>query len=738
MFSSKVSTNKLGFLQQITIAAALSSLIACSGSEDVEQKSSESSQNKAPVISGKYPSSAVAGEFYDYTPSASDEDGDSLSFSIQNKPDWASFDSSTGRLYGSTGQSSIGDYGNIVVSVTDGQDSDELNAFNIEVEDGNGAAILEDMTFSSKAGITIELTLGPLTDNDGDELTYTISGTSNVTRTSQENVVTYLTDEVGTEVFTVSCSDGINSSAQASVTVVVTELGLDVYYLSPEGSDNNDGTSASTPWRTFERAFDTAGGGMEGGDELILLDGTYSIANGTGILREVDDHGNPLDYSGSIPSGINRDYPTIVRAANPGRVIVAGPEGVRPIFIGRSSRKDRYIEVSGMRFEGGGTMFNSQYVVFRNSGFHGPLTIGTNDHDNGNTHNLIEDVWVWTNNWRASAMNYKAHYNVWRRVILRSDGCDEAGCESAPKADPSIGFTVYDSHDVSVQNVIVVDRLIRNDSPYGDFATAQHTADSQYHLGRNEWLGTMSINSQDAAMHFEADNVIGGGDPIWTIKNFVAVGNPDGGINIGNQPYNYGSAGSPPSVIENSTIVLENPAENRSGIRVSSGQHNVTARNTLAIGATRTGFNMLASTAEDSVAYNPQASEGDFDVANCIGQCVSLNSNPLNNGSLIYPTRVEAGSAVDNAISGESVGATVMYQYGISGTIHGEAGYNMLSDQALWPWPNEDRIKKEMCEDMNITRGFCSTGSQLGSSSQVTLTSYIWESLGNPMPTNLY
>jgi hypothetical protein len=45
--------------------------------------------------------------------------------------------------------------------------------------------------------------------------------------------------------------------------------------------------------------------------------------------------------------------------------------------------------------------------------------------------------------------------------------------------------------------------------------------------------------------------------------------------------------------------------------------------------------------------------------------------------------------------------------------------------QILWPWPNEARIKKEMCTDAGVTRGFCSATS---------LTDYVWNYLGNGNP----
>jgi hypothetical protein len=90
--------------------------------------------NSAPVISGTPGTSVVAGGTYSFQPTVSDADGNPLSFSISNKPAWASFSSSTGRLSGTPGPGSVGTYGNILISVSDGTASASLAAFNIEVQ----------------------------------------------------------------------------------------------------------------------------------------------------------------------------------------------------------------------------------------------------------------------------------------------------------------------------------------------------------------------------------------------------------------------------------------------------------------------------------------------------------------------------------------------------------------------------------------------------------------------------
>jgi hypothetical protein len=98
--------------------------------------------NRAPTISGS-PPGAVANSHYSFVPRASDPDGDSLRFSIRNKPPWASFSTSTGRIWGTPSEGAIGIHGAIRITVSDGTAFATLGPFDIEVvDDGNGAATL--------------------------------------------------------------------------------------------------------------------------------------------------------------------------------------------------------------------------------------------------------------------------------------------------------------------------------------------------------------------------------------------------------------------------------------------------------------------------------------------------------------------------------------------------------------------------------------------------------------------
>jgi hypothetical protein len=101
------------------------------------------SANSAPTISGAPPTSVTAGQAYSFRPTASDPDGQTLTFSIANKPVWANFSTTNGTLSGTPTSSQVGTYSNIVITASDGSLSASLPAFSITVADvQNGSATL--------------------------------------------------------------------------------------------------------------------------------------------------------------------------------------------------------------------------------------------------------------------------------------------------------------------------------------------------------------------------------------------------------------------------------------------------------------------------------------------------------------------------------------------------------------------------------------------------------------------
>jgi hypothetical protein len=89
--------------------------------------------NAAPVISGSPATRVVAAHYYAFQPGAVDP-GKRITFSILNKPYWAQFDATTGRLAGTPIPAAVGTFSNIVISASDGSATARLAPFSITVQ----------------------------------------------------------------------------------------------------------------------------------------------------------------------------------------------------------------------------------------------------------------------------------------------------------------------------------------------------------------------------------------------------------------------------------------------------------------------------------------------------------------------------------------------------------------------------------------------------------------------------
>ena len=96
-------------------------------------KSKKTKENSPPSLSGTPDGVVLENSFYEFVPSASDPDGDTLTFSINNRPGWADFDPTTGALYGTPGAADVGPYSAIQIAVSDGLSAAELPPFDIDV-----------------------------------------------------------------------------------------------------------------------------------------------------------------------------------------------------------------------------------------------------------------------------------------------------------------------------------------------------------------------------------------------------------------------------------------------------------------------------------------------------------------------------------------------------------------------------------------------------------------------------
>jgi hypothetical protein len=84
-------------------------------------------------LSGSPPSTAVVGEFYNFSPTVVAPSGSALTYAIANRPSWTQFSAATGNLSGVPTASSVGTDAGVMISVSDGAMSATLPLFNIAV-----------------------------------------------------------------------------------------------------------------------------------------------------------------------------------------------------------------------------------------------------------------------------------------------------------------------------------------------------------------------------------------------------------------------------------------------------------------------------------------------------------------------------------------------------------------------------------------------------------------------------
>ncbi|GJQ59548.1 MAG: hypothetical protein SCALA701_23490 [Candidatus Scalindua sp.] len=156
------------------------------------------------------------GQSLNFTVTAHDPDGDTLSYTASNLPSGATFNESTGGFSWTPTLEQSGTYQNITFQVSDGTDTDS-ESITITVVNFAPKPILDPIEdFTVKEGETV--TLNPTaSDPEGAPLTFSYSGWM----TSNPYTTTY--DDAGTHTVTVTVSNGSSSVSQL-VTITVTDV----------------------------------------------------------------------------------------------------------------------------------------------------------------------------------------------------------------------------------------------------------------------------------------------------------------------------------------------------------------------------------------------------------------------------------------------------------------------------------------------------------------------------------
>lgn len=240
----------------------------------------------APTISGTPTTTVVAGTKYTFQPSASDTDGDALTFSVENLPTWATFDASSGMLAGTPTAANVGTSAQITISVADGKAISELAPFTIQVTAASAPVTppSDPPTISGTPVTTVQAgshyAFQPATtDPSGGVLTFSITG---LPAWAAFNATTGLlsgtpaSGNVGSFAnIKISVSDGHNSVSLAAFSIQVTAISSPPTNTPPKIS----GTPATTVQAGSAYSFEPAASDADGNALTFAITNKPTWAN---------------------------------------------------------------------------------------------------------------------------------------------------------------------------------------------------------------------------------------------------------------------------------------------------------------------------------------------------------------------------------------------------------------------------------------------------------------------------
>lgn len=444
------------------------------------------------------------------------------------------------------------------------------------------------------------------------------------------------------------------------------------YYVDNAAANDSGNGSIGSPKKYIPSGIALMS--ASGGDTLIIKNGTYS-----GSSNNIT----------SIPNS-STNY-NIIQAESDGGVIVTSSLAIA---------SGQHCDFIGIKFQIAATKsIASTYTRFFRCAFNGGEVCSSNCDGAVNlaagSYQLYEDCWFYGVGGRYTVMIYEEHNTVFRRCVIRHD----AGY-TADEGNPESPFAIYASYNVALLNCIIIDNTLTYS---GDYTTDLYVTGhpSQPSIDGCIIQGCIFLNGKSGSFYYDNDS---GSTGMSFIDN-VFYDN-DSGINMSNG----GSALS----INRLTLGLTTS----SSVDTSSGSVTVINSNFFNHGGANDGSATYTNT------YNPESYSGTG----------VTHINPVTNG-LLYLPRIEAASTLKTSgSSGGQMGAQIVYKVGTDGTLYGESGYNTVTANSLWPWPNEDRIKTDM--EAVSDRGFTAYSGLDGVHN--SLTTYIWEYLGNEIPADIY
>lgn len=469
------------------------------------------------------------------------------------------------------------------------------------------------------------------------------------------------------------------------------------YYVDANAPDDTGNGSVNSPRKYIQSGMRLLS--SNGGDTLTLEDGTYNDSRDQ--LTPDSFPSNPSDW-------------TTIRARNIGMVIV----DTSVFKLNYDTFATDWMHIDGIRFTRPGSYtLGGLNVKVTNSFFAGSLRMGTifqRQFDVLCQNVLIEDVWILGIEKRYPIATQSCINVVWRRVVVKHAG----GYINPPgKSNPSANFMVYSSEHVRLQNTISIDSPVTNNDKWkGAYYTADHINTWGRYFQDVRWQGALAINIV-GGWGFNLDNTHDFNGFESAYDNCLVINTDQGGMNSNGNTNN--------DVISyNQCTVIGTGGD---GVRSAArGDYYKTVSNSIFLqnAGSAIGVN-IDSTSNNYAFLNGNNNPGDAGVVD----------DPRTNG-LLYPVRVESGSRLATAGQGGThVGADLSFRWGRTGSMWGEVNFDVETTEPLWPYPNEQLVKEDLCRGQPAD-GFCAGGTGLYGGA-VTLTSYIWEALGNACPAEI-
>jgi hypothetical protein len=241
--------------------------------------------NRPPTISGTPQTTATVGTAYTFRPVASDPDGNPLTFSIQGRPSWATFSTSTGRLSGTPGAGDVGTSARITISVSDGTTSVSLAGFNIQVSAAANRAPTISGTPSVSVNVDSAYSFQPsASDPDGNPLTFSITnqpGWAQFSTTTGRLSGTPTAANVGTTSgIVISVSDGTAIASLPAFALAVVQVSTGSATLTWDAPTTNSDGSALTNLAGYRLAYGQSQGALT---QSVSINNagltTYTVSN---------------------------------------------------------------------------------------------------------------------------------------------------------------------------------------------------------------------------------------------------------------------------------------------------------------------------------------------------------------------------------------------------------------------------------------------------------------------------